>query len=366
MRGKDTQQSAIFSYVSPEERVPAEHPLRAMRVMVDGALRALSPAFNRMYVDFGRPSIAPEKLLRALLLQVLYSIRSERMLMEQLEYNLLFRWFVGLNMDEPVWVATVFSKNRDRLLEGDIAQKFFAQILEQARKAKLTSDEHFSVDGTLIEAWASQKSFQRKDQPEQPRQDDDPGNPTVNFHGEKRSNETHESKTDPEARLARKSGGHEAKLAYCGNVLIENRNGLVVDTELLQPSGLAERDAAMMMAQRIEGTERATVAGDKGYDTRDFVTAMRSLNVTPHVAQNEKRRGGSAIDGRTTRHEGYKISQRKRKRIEEVFGWMKTVGMLRKTRHRGVFTVGWVFTFAAAAYNLVRMRNLLLPAAQSV
>jgi transposase len=364
MRGKDIQQSALFSYVSPEKRVPLDHPLRPVRLMADLALKALSPVFQRMYANFGRPSIAPEKLLRALLLQVLYTIRSERMLMEQLEYNLLFRWFVGLNMDEPVWVPTVFSKNRDRLMEGDVARKFFDQILQQAEAAHLTSDEHFSVDGTLIEAWASQKSFQPKDQPEQP-PPDDPGNPTINFHGEKRRDDTHESKTDPEARLARKSGGHESKLAYSGNVMIENRNGMVVDTELLQPDGRAERDAAMLMAQRIEGTERVTVAADKAYDTKDFVATMRDLNVTPHVARNEKRPGGSAIDGRTTRHDGYKVSQRKRKRIEEVFGWMKTVGMLRKTRHRGVFRVGWVFTFTAAAYNLVRMRNLLFPPVQA-
>src|ERR1700683_172961 len=364
MRGKDTQQSAMFSYVSPEERVPSDHPLRPIRTMVDVVLKGLSRSFGRLYIDWGRPSIAPEKLLRALLLQVLYTIRSERMLMEQLEYNLLFRWFVGLNADEPVWVATVFSKTLDRLLEGDIAQKFFDRILEQAEAARLTSDEHFSVDGTLIEAWASQKSFQRKDQQEPP-PPDDPGNPTVNFHGEKRSNDTHESKTDPEARLARKGGGHESKLAYCGNVMIENRNGLVVDTVLVQPSGTAERDAAMLMAERIEGTERVTVAADKAYDTKDLVAVMRELNVTPHVTQNEKRPGGSAIDGRTTRHAGYQLSQRKRKRIEEVFGWMKTVGMLRKTRHRGVFKVGWVFTFTAAAYNLVRMRNLLYLAVQS-
>jgi transposase len=364
MRGKDTQQSAMFSYISPEDRVPANHPLRPVRAMADVALKALSPVFNRMYVAFGRPSIAPEKLLRALLLQVLYTIRSERMLMEQLEYNLLFRWFVGLNMDEPVWVPSVFSKNRDRLMEGDIAQRFFDQVLQQAEGAGLISDEHFSVDGTLIEAWASQKSFQRKDQPEQP-PPDDPGNPSVNFRGETRRNDTHESTTDPDARLARKSGGHESKLAYCGNVMIENRNGLVVDTELLQPSGTAERDAAMLMAERIDGTERVTVAADKAYDTKDFVAVMRELNVTPHVSQNEKRPGGSAIDERTTRHAGYEVSQRKRKRIEEVFGWMKTVGMLRKTRHRGVFKVGWVFTFTAAAYNLVRMRNLLFPPLQS-
>lgn len=354
----------MFSYLSPEDRVPARHPLRPIRLMADVALRALSPAFDQMYVAFGRPSIAPEKLLRALLLQVLYTIRSERMLMEQLEYNLLFRWFVGFNMDEPVWVPSVFSKNRDRLMEGDIAQKFFDQVLEQAAGAGLTSDEHFSVDGTLVEAWASQKSFQRKDQPEQP-PPDDPGNPTINFRGEQRRNDTHKSTTDPEARLGRKSGGHESKLSYCGNVMIENRNGLVVDTELLQPSGTVERDAAMLMAERIDGTERVTVAADKAYDTKDFVAVMRELNVTPHVSQNENRPGGSSIDRRTTRHRGYPVSQRKRKRIEEVFGWMKTVGMLRKTRHRGVFKVGWVFTFTAAAYNLVRMRNLLFTAVQS-
>jgi transposase len=364
MRGPDTQQSSMFSYLSPEERVPAKHPLRPIRLMVDDALQALSPVFSGLYSAYGRPSIPPEKLLRALLLQVLYTVRSERMLMEQLEYNLLFRWFVGLNMDEAVWVPTVFTKNRDRLLEGDVAEKFFQLVLTEARGAGLLSDEHFSVDGTLIEAWASQKSFQRKDQPALP--PDDPGNPTVDFHGEKRSNDTHESTTDPDARLARKSGGHEAKLAYCGNVMIENRNGLVVDTELLQCNGTAERDAAMLMAERVDGTERITLAADKGYDTKDFVSEMRGMNVTPHVSQNTKRPGGSAIDGRTTRHEGYQVSQRKRKRIEEVFGWTKTVGTLRKTRHRGLETVRWVFTFTAAAYNLVRMRNLISVAVQTV
>jgi transposase len=364
MRGHNTQQSTMFSYLSPEQRVPADHPLRRIRPMVDTALKALSPAFDEMYSSLGRPSIAPEKLLKALLLQVLYTIRSERLLMEQLSYNLLFRWFVGLNMDEAVWVPTVYSKNRDRLLEGEIAAKFFAQVLSQARAADLLSDEHFSVDGTLIEAWASHKSFQRKDGGDQ-KPTDDPGNPTVNFHGEKRSNDTHESMTDPDSRLARKSGGHEAKLAYCGNVIIENRHGLVVDTELLQCNGTAERDAALLMAERLEGAQRVTLGADKGYDTKDFVKEMRGMNVTPHVSQNHKRPGGSAIDGRTTRHAGYQISERKRKRIEEVFGWLKTVGMLRKTRHRGVFKVGWVFTFAAAAYNLVRMRNLLSQAVQS-
>ena len=363
MRGPDTQQSSMFSYLSPEQRVPADHPLRPIRGMVDEVLKGLSSAFARLYSSFGRPSIPPEKLLRALLLQILYTVRSERLLMEQLQYNLLFRWFVGLNMDEPVWVPTVFSKNRDRLLEGDIAEKFFALVLEQAQAAELLSDEHFSVDGTLIEAWASQKSFQRKDRPAPPT--DDPGNPTVDFHGEKRSNETHESKTDPDARLARKSGGHESKLAYCGNVLIENRNGLVVGTELLQCNGTAERDAAVLMVERVEGNGPITLGADKGYDTRDFIKEMRGMNVTPHVAQNANRAGGSAIDGRTVRHAGYAVSQRKRKRIEEVFGWVKTVAALRKTRHRGLERVAWVLTFTTAAYNLVRMRNLLSPPVQS-
>jgi transposase len=363
MRGFDSQQSAMYSYLSPEQRVPADHPLRAIREMVDRALKGLSRRFNEIYSATGRLSIPPEKLLRALLLQVLYTIRSERMLMEQLEYNLLFRWLVGLNMDEQVWVPTVFSKNRDRLLEGDVAERFFDGVLSQAREKDLLSDEHFSVDGTLIEAWASQKSFQRKDRGDEPPAND-PGNPTVNFHGEKRSNDTHESTTDADARLARKSGGHEAKLAYCGNVLMENRNGLVVDTELLQCNGTAERDAAMLMAERIDGDYRVTLGADKAYDTKEFVKEMRGINVTAQVAQNDGRRGGSAIDERTTRHAGYQISQQKRKRIEEVFGWLKTVASLRKTRHRGVQKVGWVFTFAATAYNLVRMRNLLSPAVQ--
>src|SRR3954454_7176094 len=365
MRGIDKQQSAMFSYVSPEARDPPNHPLRPIRMMVDESLKALSPVFDQMYASFGRPSIAPEKLLRSLLLQILYSIRSERMLMEQLEYNLLFRWFVGLNVDDPVWVATVYSKNRDRLLNGDVAEQFFGKVLEQAGKHNLLSDEHFSVDGTLIEAWASQKSFRPKDNDTAPPADD-PGNPTVDFHGEKRSNDTHQSTTDPDSRLARKSGGHEAKLAFCGNVMIENRNGFVVDTELVQCNGTAERDAAMMMAERVEGVERITLAADKGYDTKDFVSEMRGMNVTPHVSQNTKRAGGSAIDRRTTRHDGYQVSQRKRKRIEEVFGWVKTVGTLRKTRHRGLEAVAWVFTFTATAYNLVRMRNLIFPAVQSV
>jgi len=347
----------MYSYISPETRVRADHPLRTIRAIADQALQNMSKRFDKMYAKTGRPSIPPEKLLRAQLIQMLYSIRSERLLMEEIDYSVLFRWFVGMNLDEPVWDVTVFTKNRNRLLEGDVARAFLGEVIQQAQSNGLTSDEHFTVDGTLIEAWASLKSFQRKDQGNPP--PDDAGNPTVNFHGEKRSNETHESTTDPDARLARKSGGHEAKLAYCGNVMIENRNGLVVDTELLQCNGTAERDAALLMAERVEGGRRVTVAADKGYDTKEFVAEMRRMNVTPHVARNEKRPGGSAVDARTTRHAGYPVSMRKRKRIEEVFGWLKTVALFRKTRHRGVFRVGWVFTFAAAAYNLVRMRNLL-------
>lgn len=363
MRGFDHQQSDMFSYVSPEHRVPAEHPLRAIRSLVDAALRRLSPLFEKMYAVVGRPSIAPEKLLRALLLQIFYSIRSERLLMEQLDYNLLFRWFVGLNVDEPVWDASTFSKNRDRLLEADVAREFFWQVWEQASETGLVSDEHFTVDGTLIEAWASLKSFQRKGDRREP--PDDSGNPSVNFHGERRSNQTHESQTDSDARLARKGNGKEAKLSYCGNLMIENRNGLIVDAELFQANGTAERDAALVMVERIPHVERVTVAADKGYDTKDFVSEMRQMNATPHVAQNEKRPGGSAIDRRTTRHAGYQVSQRARKRIEESFGWLKTVGLLARTRHRGVFKVGWVFVFAASAYNLVRMRKLLTSAVQT-
>jgi transposase len=364
MRGGDQIQSAMFSYLSPETRVRSEHPLRAIRVMVDRALREMSPLFDQMYSEIGRPSIAPEKLLRAQLLQMLYSVRSERLLMEEIDYSVLFRWFVGMNMDEPVWDATVFTKNRDRLLEQEVAKVFFGQVWKQAEQAKLTSDEHFTVDGTLLEACASLKSFQKKGEAKHD-DPDDPGNPSVNFHGEKRSNETHESTTDPDARLARKGGGKEAKLSYCGNLLIENGNGLIANTELLPANGTAERDAALLMIEQIPAEQRVTVGADKGYDTREFVAECRQMKVTPHVAQNTNRAGGSAIDARTTRHAGYKISQRKRQRIEECFGWLKTIALLRKLRHRGIFKVGWIFTFAATAYNLVRMRKLLAPAVQA-
>jgi transposase len=357
MRGQDHQQSDIFSYLSPEQRVRQDHPLRAIRAMADLALRSMSERFDAMYSTTGRPSIPPEKLLRAQLIQMLYSVRSERLLMEEIDYSVLYRWFVGMNLDEAIWDVTVFTKNRDRLLDGDVAREFLCEVVKQAREKNLTSDEHFTVDGTLIEAWASLKSFQGKDQQNTP--PDDPGNPTVDFHGEKRSNDTHESTTDADARLARKGKGKEAKLSYNGNLLTENRNGLIVTTEVLQAHGTAERDAALVMLEQIPGAERVTVGGDKGYDTRDFVAECRNMNVTPHVAQNTKRKGGSAIDGRTTRHGGYDVSQKKRKRIEECFGWLKTIALMRKVRHRGLEKVGWVFTFAAAAYNLVRMKNLL-------
>jgi transposase len=360
MRGEDHQQSHVFSYLSPEERVRSDHPLRAIREMVDVVLSQLSRSFDSMYAKVGRPSIAPEKLLRAQLLQMLYSIRSERLLMEEMDYNLLFRWFVGLNADDPVWDATVFTKNRDRLLQADVAKEFLAEVVAQAGAKGLTSDEHFTVDGTLLEAWASQKSYQaRAGQPPPP--PDDPGNPTINFRGERRSNQTHASKTDPEAQMARKGEGKESKLSYSGNLLVENRNGLIVNAEVFVANGTAERDAALVMLEQIPGRKLVTVGGDKGFDTRDFVGECRLLGVTPHVAQNLKRNGGSAIDGRTTRHLGYGLSQKRRKRIEECFGWLKTIALLRKLRHRGVCKVDWIFAFACAAYNLVRMRNLSTP-----
>jgi len=358
MRGPDQQQNYIFSYISPEQRVRKDHPLRPIRAMVDEVLKKLSPEFQKMYAKGGRPSIPPEQLLRALLLQMLYSVRSERLLVEEIDYNILYRWFVGLNLDDEVWDATTFTKNRNRLLEAEVAKDFLRQIVAQAREKGWTSDEHFTVDGTLLEAWASMKSFQPKDK-KSSRPPDDPGNPTVNFHGEKRSNQTHESKSDPEAQLARKGLGKEAKLSYSGNLLVENRNGLIVDSRVWEATGTAERYAALDMLQDLPGDHRVTVGGDKGFDTAEFVRECRNLQVTPHVAQNLGRRGGSAIDGRTSGQAGYRLSQKKRKRIEECFGWLKTVALLRKVRHRGTLKVDWIFTFACAAYNLVRMRNLM-------
>ena len=359
MRGADHQQSGMFSYISAEKRVPEDHPLRAIRAMVDLALRNMGPQFDAMYAKLGRPSIAPEKLLRALLLQVLYTVRSERMLMEQLNYNLLFRWFVGMNVDDSVWDVTVFTKNRERLLAADIAKTLFAEVLAQARSCDLLSTEHFTIDGTLIEAWAGHKSFKRKDGSDQQTPPDDPGNPTVDFHGERRSNATHQSTTDPEARLAKKGRGKEAKLSYAGHVLMENRTGIAVNACVNLAEGRAEVEAAVAMVEEIPGQHRVTLGGDKAYDTKEFVQEMRDHQVTPHLAC----KATTIIDARTTGHPGYAISQQKRKRIEEIFGWVKTVGGLRKTRHRGLERVGWIFTFALAAYNLVRMRNLAAAAA---
>ena len=352
MRGDDNRQEGIFSYISPEKRVPPDHPLRPIRKLVDEILKEMSPQFAKLYSNVGRPSIAPERLLRSLLLQIFYSVRSERMLVEQLQYNLLFRWFVGMEMDEEVWNDAVFSKNRERLLNEEIAEGFFRRVLERAKP--FMSDEHFTVDGTLIEAWASHKSFRRKDGKGKP---PDAGG-DVDFHGEKRKNETHESTTDPDARLFRKSKGSEAKLSYLGHVMMENRNGLLVQTFLTEANGRAERDAALLMAEAIPGGRRVTLGGDKNYDTHDFVRELRGMNITPHVAQNDTNRS-SAIDQRTARHTGYEVSQQKRKRVEQSFGWMKMVGMLKKVKLRGIDKVGWLFTFTGAAYNLCRLRNLM-------
>lgn len=353
MRGDDNHQDYMFSYLSPEQRVPQDHPLRPIRQMVNRALKDLWPEFKAMYARVGRPSVPPEKLLRALLLQALYSIRSERLLMEQLDYNLLFRWFVGLSMDDPVWNHSVFSKNRERLIASDIAAVFFERILQQAKGAGLLSDEHFTVDGTLIEAWASLKSFRPKDN-EPPTGDG--RNRTVDFHGEKRRNDTHASTTDPDARLWRKGRGHEAKLCFMGHVLMENKNGLIQDTRLTLATGTGERDYAWDMIQGIPGKKRIRIGADKNYDTQDFVRKLRSRRAVPHVA---RKNSCSALDNRTTRHATYALSQKLRKKVEEIFGWLKTIGNLRQTRHRGRERVAWIFTFTAAVYNLVRMRNLI-------
>jgi transposase len=342
----------MFSYVSAEQRVPKEHPLRAIRALVDEVLRDMSREFDGLYARVGRPSIPPERLLRAQLLQIFYSIRSERLLMEQLDYNLLFRWFVGMDMDEPIWNPTVFTKNRDRLLNHEVARSFFRRVVERAQG--LMSDEHFTVDGTLIEAWASQKSFQRKDG-----NTDGDGS---DFRGQPRKNDTHASKTDPDARLYRKSNGAESRLAYLGHLLIENRHGLIVDAMATTADGTAEREAALLMVheqwQRAPWRRR-TLGADKAYDTFDFVDLMRELNTTPHVTQNVARSGGSGIDGRTTRHHGYAMSQHARPRIEPAFGWLKTIAWMRKVKLRGLPKVDWLFVFASAAFNLIRLPKLL-------
>jgi len=343
----------MFSYISPEARVPKDHPLRPLRRMVDTVLTELSPEFDALYSRVGRPSIPPEKLLRALLLQALYTVRSERLLMEQLDYNLLFRWFVGMNTDDPIWDVTVFSKNRERLLEGEIHVQFFQRVVDQARSQGLLSDEHFTVDGTLIEAWAGHKSFK-------PKGTDKPSggsrNPNTDFRGETRRNDTHASTTDPDSRLYRKSFGTESKLSYAGHVLMDNRHGLAVAGRLTRATSSSEREAALeMAADEMPGQGPATLGADKAYDVRGFVESLRALKITPHIAAKVKY---GTIDARTTRHRGYAVSQTKRKMVEQVFGWMKTVGLMRKTRHRGLRRVGWMFIFTLAAHNLVRMRNL--------
>jgi transposase len=355
MRGDDRQPDAMFSYVSAEQRVPRDHPLRAIRALVDDVLRDMSREFDGLYARVGRPSIPPERLLRAQLLQIFYSVRSEALLMEQLDYNLLFRWFVGMDMDEPIWDPTVFSKNRDRLLTQEIARSVFRRVLERAQG--LMSDEHFTVDGTLIEAWASQKSFQRKD--------GDPNGDGSDFRGQQRKNDTHGSKTDPDARLYRKSNGAESRLAYLGHLLIENRHGLIADAMATTADGTAEREAGLLMLhaqwRRAPGRRR-TVGADKAYDVREFIDFTRELGTTPHVAQNHARPGGSAIDGRTTRHVGYAMSQQARPRIEPAFGWLKTIAWIRKVKLRGLPNVDWLFVFASAAFNLIRLPKLLQPA----
>jgi transposase len=361
MRGENTKQSSMLMLMSPETRVPASHPLRGIKKLADAALADLSPVFDAMYSSVGRPSLPPERLLKSMLLIALFTVRSERQFCEQLDYNLMFRWFLDMDMEEASFDPTVFTKNRDRLVASDAAGEFFRRIVEQAKGAGLMSREHFSVDGTLIEAWASLKSFKKrgsskKDEPPP----DDPGNPSVDFHGEKRSNDTHESTTDPDARLARKGRGKEAKLSYSAHALIENRNGLLVDFQMDEADGHAERRTALdMLDQSLPGQRRITVAGDKGYDTRDFVRECRERNVTPHVAQNIQKRRSSGIDVRTTRQPGYAISQRFRKRIEEVFGWMKTVGNFRKARFIGFGPNQIAAYMVGAAYNLLRVSRLL-------
>jgi transposase len=355
MRGIESRQSAMFSYVDLEERVPADHPLRRMRALVNGILASMSPLFDERYSHTGRPSIPPEQLLRALLLQILFTVRSERQLMEQLDYNLLFRWFVGLGIDDAVWDRTVFSINRDRLLGSELAREFFNRVLYLAEWQGFVSDEHFSVDGTLIEAWASHKSFVKKDGsgPDKPAG----RNPEVNFKGEPRGNATHASTTDPQSRLYKKSEFTEAKLRYMAHALSENRNGLVVDVETTQANGRAEWDAAETLVSRSVKAG-STVGADKGYDTADFVGRMRRLGVKAHVA---RKTAGSAVDGRTARGKGYAMSLRRRKMIEEAFGWIKTVGGLRKTRHIGLAKLAGQALFTFAAYNLTRLLNLMQP-----
>ena len=368
MRGSDERTASLFSYVDLEARVRKDHPLRAIRLLVNATLAEMEHEFAALYAGIGRPSIAPERLLRAMLLQAFYSVRSERLLMERLEFDLLFRWFVGIGVDEPVWDHSTFSKNRDRLLDGAVAARFLSTLMGQPKVKRLLSTDHFSVDGTLVQAWASMKSFKPVDSPDKPGPSDPPPsggrNVETNFRGETRSNATHASTTDPDAKLYRKGPGMEAKLAFLGHALMENRCGLLVDACLTPANGHAERLAALAMIEPLaDHPVSVTLGADKGYDAADFVNELRSMNVRPHVAQNTTRRfGRSAIDARTTRHAGYAASQRIRKRIEEAFGWMKSIGGMRRPMLRGTDRVGWAFTFAAAAYNLVRLPKLIAAA----
>jgi transposase len=358
MRGEAERQIGMLTLVTPEQRVRDDHPLRRVKLLAEAALKDLSPTFEKMYSKTGRPSIPPERLLKATLLMAFYTVRSERLFCEQLDYNLLFRWFLDMGLDEASFDHSSFTRNRARLLEHDVAREFFGRIVAQAQGLGLMSDEHFTVDGTLIEAWASLKSFKPKDA-SNANPPDDPGNPTVDFHGERRSNATHESTTDPEARLAKKGAGKEAKLCYSGNALMENRNGLLIDFQIVEANGTAERSTAIqMLDQNLPGTKRITLGADKAYDTAGFVTTCRTLKVSAHVAANVGRPGGSALDGRTLRHAGYVISQQKRKRVEEIFGWIKTIANFRRTRYRGRELTQLAAYLVAAAYNLMRIARL--------
>lgn len=362
MRGMSEQQMTMLSLISPEQRVPQDHPIRKIKAMADRELAGLSPVFDRMYSKTGRPSIPPERMLKSLLLIALYSVRGERQFCEQLDYNLLFRWFLDMNLIEDSFDHSVFSKNRERLMSHEVGRLFFDAVVSGARSSGLMSEDHFTVDGTLIEAWASLKSFRPKgDDPGDRPTDGDPGNPAVDFHGEKRTNETHASTTDPESRLMRKGRGKEAKLCYGAHALMENRNGLLVDLHVTPATGTSEREAAgaMLKRQARKRVRPKTLGADKGYDTHDFVTVLRRRKITPHIAANTERRGGSTLDQRSTRHAGYQISQRVRKRVEEIFGWMKTIGGFRKTRFKGRDRTQLAAWFVGAAYNLLRMARLL-------
>lgn len=364
MRGEHREQSEMFSYITLERRIPKKHPLRKIRELVDEVLKGMSRRFDKIYSHTGRPSIPPERLLKALLLQVLHGIRSERLLLEQLDYNLLYRWFLGMSPDDQVWEETVFSKNRERLLDGEIAEMFFKKVLNMAQDKGLLSTEHFTVDGTLVESWASLKSLERRDGEGHNNADGDSGNPSVDFRGERRTNETHVSGTDPEAKIYTKSKGVAAKLHYMGHVLMENRNGLAVGAEMTSAGYFSETDAALVMAKGLRGEHRKTLGADKHYDQDNFCAALRDKKITPHVAQNiHSRKHHSAIDRRTTRHTGYEVSQRKRKRVEEIFGWLKQWGILRRPHFRGIQKMGFLFKFAVSVYNLLRISNLTMQTA---